>query len=67
MDPDDDRETVGAVVDAGVGVDLGGGGVAWHEDVEVEAIFARLRSGKDQEIRRSCFVYADSIERISTK
>ena len=47
VDPDDDREAVGAVVDAGVGVDLGrvGRGVVRDEDVEVEAILARLRAG----------------------
>ena len=46
VDPDDDREAVGAVVDAGVGVDLGrvGRGVVRDEDVEVEAILARLRA-----------------------
>ena len=48
VEPDDDREAVGAVVDAGVGVHLGGGGggVLRDEDVEVEAIFARLRAAK---------------------
>ena len=47
MEPDDDREAVGAVVDAGVGVNLGRGGfVLRDEDVEVEAILARPRAAK---------------------
>ena len=48
MEPDDDREAVGAVVDGGVGVHLGRGGgfVLRDEDVEVEAILARPRAAK---------------------
>ena len=59
VNPDDDREPVGAVVDAGVGIDLGrvGRGVVRDEDVEVEAILARLGAGEVRG-RRACFIYA---------
>ena len=63
VNPDDDREPVGAVVDAGVGVDLGGGGgrgVVRDEDVEVEAILARLGAG-DIRGHRALFIYAMSM------
>ena len=59
VNPDDDREPIGAVVDAGVGVDLGGGGgrgVVRDEDVEVEAILARLGASEFRG-RRTCFIY----------